>query len=176
MCAGIHVVNKKGEAFNLVIYQSKCVSSNIKKIFIITVAILLKCKLLFLFVEKKEAICPYNLIFYTAYNLKSKHMIYRDRIDIMSQILEAVNGSSFTKTKIMYKAVLSYNQLKEYLPLLTEKDLIRYDENTQTFRTTGKGLRFLDIYNRIGDMIKEGQPQPQQQQQPQQQMWIQRGE
>ena len=98
-------------------------------------------------------------------------MIYRDRLDIISQILEATNGSSFTKTKIMYKAVLSYNQLKEYLPLLTEKDLLRYDENTQTFRTTGKGLRFLDIYNRIGDMIKEGQLLL-----PQQQMWIQRGE
>ena len=69
MCAGIHVVNKKGEAFNLVIYQSKCVSSNIKKIFIITVAILLKCKVVFLFVEKKRQFAHIIIIFYTAYTL-----------------------------------------------------------------------------------------------------------
>ena len=85
-------------------------------------------------------------------------MIYRNRLDIISQILEAANGRSFTTSKIMYKAVLSYNQLKEYLTLLTEKDLLHYDEGTQTFRTTEKGLRFLDTYNRISYMMKEEKP------------------
>jgi predicted transcriptional regulator len=83
-------------------------------------------------------------------------MIYRDRIDIMSHILEAANGST-TKTRIMYKALLNSAQMKENLATLTEKDLIRYDENSRTFRTTEKGRRFLDIYNRISDMIKEEQ-------------------
>jgi predicted transcriptional regulator len=83
-------------------------------------------------------------------------MIYRDRIDIMSHILEAANGS-ITKTRIMYKALLNSAQMKENLATLTEKDLIRYDENSRTFRTTEKGRRFLDIYNRISDMIKEEQ-------------------
>lgn len=91
-------------------------------------------------------------------------MIYRDRIDIISQILEAANGG-ITQTRIMYKALLSYAQMKEHLTLLTEKDLLRYDENIRIFRTTERGLRFLDTYNRLSDMIKEGQ------QQPQQQMW-----
>lgn len=87
-------------------------------------------------------------------------MTYRDRIDIISQILEAANGG-ITKTKIMYKALLSYTQMKENLTDLTRNDLLRYDENTRIFSTTEKGLRFLDIYNRISDMIKEEQP-PQQ--------------
>ena len=81
-------------------------------------------------------------------------MKYRSRIDILSQILEVANGRNATKTKIMYKALLSYNQLKEYLMLLTEKDLLHYNEDTQTFKTTEKGLRFLQIYNQIDDMIK----------------------
>jgi predicted transcriptional regulator len=40
----------------------------------------------------------------------------RDRTEIVSMILEAANGR-VTKTKIMYKAFLSYAQLKEYLSL-----------------------------------------------------------
>lgn len=81
-------------------------------------------------------------------------MKYRSRIDILSQILEVENGRNATKTKIMYKVLLSYNQLKEHLMLLTEKDLLHYNEDTQTFKTTEKGLRFLQIYNQIDDMIK----------------------
>jgi predicted transcriptional regulator len=94
-------------------------------------------------------------------------MKYRDRIDIISQILKIANGGGVTRTKIMYKGLLSYAQIKEYLMLLTEKDLLYYDKDTQTFKTSEKGLRFLDIYNRIGDMINELQ---------QRQIWIQREE
>jgi len=43
-------------------------------------------------------------------------MKYRSRTEIVSMILEAANGSA-TKTKIMYKAFLSYEQLREYLAL-----------------------------------------------------------
>ena len=38
-------------------------------------------------------------------------MKYRSRTEIVSNILEAANGG-VTKTKIMYKAFLSYNQLQ----------------------------------------------------------------
>jgi|SoiMethySBSTD1v2_1073268.scaffolds.fasta_scaffold132181_4 predicted transcriptional regulator len=79
---------------------------------------------------------------------------YRDRIDIMTQILDAANGGNITKTKIMYKALLSYDQMKEYVAILTEKDLLCYDEDTQTFKTTEKGLRFLVAYNHMDSMIK----------------------
>ncbi|HEY6658310.1 MAG TPA: winged helix-turn-helix domain-containing protein, partial [Nitrososphaeraceae archaeon] len=39
-------------------------------------------------------------------------MKYRSRTEIVSNILDAANGGT-TKTKIMYKAFISYNQLKE---------------------------------------------------------------
>ncbi|HZB80814.1 MAG TPA: winged helix-turn-helix domain-containing protein [Nitrososphaera sp.] len=84
-------------------------------------------------------------------------MKYRDKIDIISQILEAANGGGASRTRIMYKALLSYAQMKENLMLLTKKDLLRYDEDTRTFKTTEKGLRFLKTYNQIDDMIKSPQ-------------------
>jgi predicted transcriptional regulator len=42
-----------------------------------------------------------------------QHMKYRSRTDIVAMILDAANGGA-TKTKIMYKAYLSYAQLEEY--------------------------------------------------------------
>ncbi len=54
---------------------------------------------------------------------------------------------------------------------LIEKGLLRYDEGARTFKTTEKGIRFLQIYNQIDGMIKEVQlPLVQQQ------MWMQREE
>ena len=79
-------------------------------------------------------------------------MKYRSRTDITAQILEAANGG-VTKTKIMYKAFLSYAQLKEYLTVLIENGLLEYIEGEQIYRTTEKGTRFLKIYNQIGEYV-----------------------
>jgi predicted transcriptional regulator len=70
-------------------------------------------------------------------------MKYRSRTDIISQILDTANGGGATKTKILYKASLSHNELKEYLTVLTQSDLLIYDVQTHTFMTTEKGLQFL---------------------------------
>jgi predicted transcriptional regulator len=79
---------------------------------------------------------------------------HRNRIEIISQILEAANGSDTKKTKLMYKANLSHNQLKEYLRILSERDFLHYDFDTHTFKTTEKGLRFLDTYNQLYNVMK----------------------
>jgi predicted transcriptional regulator len=79
-------------------------------------------------------------------------MRYRSRTDIISEILDVANGGSATRTKIMYKAYLSYGQLKEYLSVLTDNGLLSYDAHTQTFKTTEKGLRLLGAYNQMIDM------------------------
>jgi predicted transcriptional regulator len=79
-------------------------------------------------------------------------MKYRSRTEIVATILEAANGRA-TKTKIMYNAFLSYNQLKEYLSVLIENNLIEYLEGTRTFKTTEKGLNFLKMHNAIGELL-----------------------
>jgi predicted transcriptional regulator len=83
-------------------------------------------------------------------------MKYRSRTEIASRILESATGGA-TKTKIMYKAFLSYAQLKEYLAVLEENGLLEYDKSEQTFKTTEKGTRFLDITSSLQGMM-EGVP------------------
>jgi predicted transcriptional regulator len=53
----------------------------------------------------------------------------------------------------MYVAFLSYNQLKEYLSVLIENNLIEYNEGTQTYKTTEKGLNYLKMKNEIGELL-----------------------
>ncbi|HEX2472452.1 MAG TPA: winged helix-turn-helix domain-containing protein [Nitrososphaera sp.] len=79
---------------------------------------------------------------------------YRNRIEIICQILEVATGGVAKKIKMMYKANLSYTQLKEYVIVLTESDLLRYDLEKETFKTTEKGLRFLDAYNHMDAVMK----------------------
>ena len=79
-------------------------------------------------------------------------MKYRGRTEIVSNILDAANGRA-TKTKIMYSAFLSYTQLKDYLSLLIENNLIEYLNETSEFRTTEKGLNFLKTNNEIGELL-----------------------
>jgi predicted transcriptional regulator len=79
-------------------------------------------------------------------------MEYRSRTEIVSNILNAANGGT-SKTKIMYKAYISYNQLKEYLTILIENNLIEYIDGSQTFKTTEKGLHFLKMHNAIGELL-----------------------
>jgi predicted transcriptional regulator len=77
----------------------------------------------------------------------------RSRTEIVSNILDAANGGS-TKTKIMYIAFLSYAQLKEYLSILIENNLIEYIDGTHTFKTTEKGLNFLKMHNEMGELLQ----------------------
>jgi predicted transcriptional regulator len=79
-------------------------------------------------------------------------MKYRSRTEIVGNILEAANGGA-TKTKIMYKAFLSYVQLKEYLSVLIENNLLEYLEGTHKFKTTEKGLNYLKMHNEIGELL-----------------------
>ena len=77
----------------------------------------------------------------------------RSRTEIVGNILDAANGGA-TKTKIMYKAFLSYNQLKEYFSILIENNLIEYLDGVHKFKTTEKGLNFLKMHNEIGELLQ----------------------
>jgi predicted transcriptional regulator len=90
-------------------------------------------------------------------------MKYRSKSDIIGLILGAANGGA-TKTRIMYSAFLSFEQLKEYLAFLLEKGLIEFEDVTKKFRTTEKGMRVLNIQNQINDefipVMTEGRQGP----------------
>ena len=86
----------------------------------------------------------------------------RSRNEIIAAILEVINrgrGPS-TRTKIMYGAFLSYNQLNEYLSFLIEIDLIvplksktNSSSSSPLFKITERGTHFLNVYNQINEMI-----------------------
>ncbi|HEY6757325.1 MAG TPA: winged helix-turn-helix domain-containing protein [Nitrososphaera sp.] len=108
----------------------------------------------------------FNMIIIPA---NAKDMKNRSRTEIVVQILEIANvesGSGYDEadgviqTKIMYNALLSYAQLKEYLRVLTENDLLSYHSASRKFKTTEKGHRFLEIYNRMENVMREQQQQP----------------
>ncbi len=80
---------------------------------------------------------------------------YRSRPEIISHILEIANGGGATQSKIMYKAFLDYDQVREYLLLLAKSDMLQYDFITRTFKTTEKGLKFLNFYSKIDQLMKE---------------------
>ncbi|MGH3629912.1 MAG: DUF4364 family protein [Sciscionella sp.] len=79
-------------------------------------------------------------------------MKYRSRTEIISMILDSVTVGT-TKTKIMYKAYLSYTQLKEYLSLLEGSGMVSYEKGTQVYRITDKGRKFLKLSIEIEDMV-----------------------
>jgi predicted transcriptional regulator len=59
-------------------------------------------------------------------------MKYRDKIEILAQILQSANGHRIRLTKIMYDIFLPHSMAKECLALLIEK-----------------GLNFLRVHNRL---------------------------
>jgi predicted transcriptional regulator len=103
----------------------------------------------------KTIIFSSNAIYYHSL-IVSRSMNKRDRINIIRLILEVSNEADYAKktTKIMYKVLLNHPQLKEYWTVLTESDLLSYDLDTQTFRITEKGLKFLNAYSNTGKLIE----------------------
>jgi predicted transcriptional regulator len=89
--------------------------------------------------------------YHSSTKLKNKidYFSRRGSLDIMSSILKtAKHGKS--KTQIMYKCNLSYDQLKNYIQLLFEIGLFDKHSSTDktfvTFKATAKGLKFLRTY------------------------------
>ena len=70
----------------------------------------------------------------------------RGRTEMLAAMLEVAKGK-VTKIKIMYIAFLSYQQVKDYITVLIENDLVEYHGETKLFRTTEKGLKFLRMHN-----------------------------
>ncbi len=84
-----------------------------------------------------------------------------DSLNIISLLLETSsnNSQNTEKTiitlKIMSNALLNNPRLKEYWAALTEVGLLEYEISTQTFKTTEKGLRFLEVFSELDQRARE---------------------
>ncbi len=79
----------------------------------------------------------------------------RDRLHIMAEIMEITKESQL-KTRIMYRANLSFSQVNEYLSFLTEMRFLKVNEvNGQKFyETTTKGERYIDNYMEMSGLLR----------------------
>ena len=80
----------------------------------------------------------------------------RDRLFIMAEMLDIAREGSL-KTQIMYRANLSFAQLNEYLSLLLNLNLLEAVKTPERkiYKTTDKGLRYLQSYREIRELLKK---------------------
>jgi predicted transcriptional regulator len=71
-------------------------------------------------------------------------------LEIIAMILETLN---FARGRIILNRFLSPDQLHNYLTVLQENGMLVYEEAEQTYKTTHKGMNFLQIYNQVGDLV-----------------------
>ena len=77
----------------------------------------------------------------------------RSRSEIVKSILEAANaGEGASRTRLMYKSYLAYNQLKEYLETLQESALIDYEVGMRCYRITEKVTILLQLQNKLEEI------------------------
>lgn len=81
----------------------------------------------------------------------------RGRMDIIADILNEAKHET-KKTRIMYMCNLSFRQLRIYLDFLLKKNFIALitqpeDKNSRVFKTTKKGLAFLEAYKNLQAVI-----------------------
>ncbi|TLY06490.1 MAG: hypothetical protein E6K85_10620 [Thaumarchaeota archaeon] len=79
-------------------------------------------------------------------------MKYRSRTDIVTKILDAAGPHGTNKTKIMYKAFLSYAQLREYLSILIANGLLEENVAEKLYKLTEKGTKFMTIYQHMDEL------------------------
>jgi len=79
----------------------------------------------------------------------------RSRLSIITDILNVARRGAI-KTQIMYGASLSFVQLKEYLSFLLGANLLKVvdNPNKSLYKTTNKGLRYLQYYMEIRELLK----------------------
>ncbi len=73
-------------------------------------------------------------------------------IDIICLILDVANQYNDTKgtnTTIMYRALFNQPELREFWKSLIESHLLKFDSQTRTFKTTKRGLVFLQAYDKM---------------------------
>jgi predicted transcriptional regulator len=87
-------------------------------------------------------------------------MKYRDKIELIALILIAIGSRrNVGAAHIMYKAFLSYMQMKKYVSILIDAGLIKYQGgNLRTYRITDRGIRFLCLYNAIVELLSVPTP------------------
>ena len=79
----------------------------------------------------------------------------RGRLGIIYEILSICSKAPTKKTHIMYKANLSYDQLRKYLNLLINMQLLEEHttNNGKKYHINGKGRRFKNEFQKLQNLL-----------------------
>ncbi|MGG6460844.1 MAG: winged helix-turn-helix domain-containing protein [Candidatus Eiseniibacteriota bacterium] len=77
----------------------------------------------------------------------------RDKNEIFASILNTASTGDVRLTKIMYSSFLSYTQVVEYLQSLVEMQFLDYNVVAKSYRITVKGLKFLQLHEKMCKML-----------------------
>ena len=83
-------------------------------------------------------------------NKRSKLQIYFDVISAI--IVEKQDNEEVSKTRLQHKRNTSYDKLLKYLDEMTEKGLIKTENEIDT---TELGIKFYNDYSNVNDLIHE---------------------
>ena len=76
----------------------------------------------------------------------------RSSVDLVSQILRgSIDGAD--ASSIMFSLAISFSQVQDYLRLLTSRGLLEQNEETLSYNTTNKGVKFLRLYDQINEIF-----------------------
>ena len=80
----------------------------------------------------------------------------RDRLNIVAEIINIARKGS-PKTRIMYKANMSFAAVNDYLPFLLKTSLITQasDGKKTIYKSTEKGMTLLNLYSQLTELISE---------------------
>jgi predicted transcriptional regulator len=79
---------------------------------------------------------------------------HRSKEEIIANILIAARKNA-TKTRIMRRAYISYNLLQKYLGRASVSGLLWYDNRSNQYQITSKGMQYLDYFNQYRDTESE---------------------
>jgi len=83
-------------------------------------------------------------------NKRSKLQIYFDVITAI--LVEKQNNSEISKTRLQHKSNTSYDKLLKYLDEMSEKGLIKLENEIDA---TELGIKFHEDYSAVNDLIDE---------------------
>lgn len=116
-------------------------------------------------IRLEEIVFVYRFILegVSRYNIYTKLMKYRSRLEIIASMLQVASRGDASRTTIMYKSFISHAQLKEFLSFLLQKGLVleyhkdeakaHRGEKTLQYRTTEKGQYLLRLYNEMNELL-----------------------
>ena len=86
----------------------------------------------------------------------------KDRSQSISTVLELLNGLTLRQSNIVQKSSLTHKQVKKYVTLLTKCNLVYYSKQDLTYRTTAKEWHYLNLQNKMIELLSLTNTKPEQ--------------